>query len=63
MVILPDRSVQSIGMDACTIEVLLSRFGINPLEVVVSVNGRVAPEDAIVGGDDQIHIIRIAHGG
>lgn len=49
--------------DACTIGELLSRFGINPLEVVVSVNGRIAPEDAIAGGDDQVRIIRIAHGG
>ena len=63
MVVLPDRSVHSVSMDACTVETLLTRFGINPLEVVVSVNDRIIPEDAVVGGDDRVRIIRIAHGG
>ncbi len=62
-VVLPDRSVREIGPDSCTIETLLSRFGIRPPEVVVAVNGKVVPEDAIVGGDDNVRIIRIAHGG
>jgi len=62
-VILPDRSVRSMDTGACTIGGLLSRLGINPLEVVVSVNGRIAPEDTLLGSDDLIRIIRIAHGG
>ena len=63
IVIFPDGSTQSLGGSACTIEALLTRFGINPLEVVVSVNDRIIPEDAVVGGDDRVRIIRIAHGG
>lgn len=63
MVILPDRSVHSIDTGACTIGSMLVQLNINPLEVVVSVNDRIAPEDTVVGGEDRIRIIRIAHGG
>jgi sulfur carrier protein ThiS len=31
--------------------------------VIVSKNGRLVPEDEIVSGDDEIRIIRVAHGG
>ena len=48
---------------ACSVGELLSRLGINPLEVVVSVNGLIAPEDTLLGSDDLVRIIRIAHGG
>ena len=35
----------------------------NPLEVIVSRNGNLVPEEAAIGRDDEIRIIRIAHGG
>ena len=60
---LPDRSVRKVSRGSCTIEALLTTLGINPLEVIVSVNGKIAPEDAIIGDEDAIRIIRIAHGG
>ena len=60
---LPDRSIRKISGEPRTIEELLSGLDINPLEVIVSVNGRVAPEDTIVGEEDTLRIIRIAHGG
>lgn len=63
MVILPDSGLMEIGNAQCTIMDLLARFNINPLEVIVSVNGRVVPEDSVIRGDDRIRIIRIAHGG
>jgi sulfur carrier protein len=60
---LPDGSIRKIQRDPCTIEEILNGLNINPLEVIVSVNGRVAPEDTVVGNDDTLRIIRIAHGG
>jgi len=38
-------------------------LGINPIEVIVSVNGKLVPEDVIVSGNDEIRIVRVAHGG
>ncbi len=63
IVILPDGSSQDIGKGRCTIDGILARFGINPQEVIVSVDGRIVPEDTVVHGKDRIRIIRIAHGG
>ncbi len=62
-IILPDNSRRTIKSGTCTIEQVLSELGINPVEVIVSVNGRLVPEDAIVSGNDEIRIIRVAHGG
>lgn len=63
IVTLPDMKVEDIGKDRCEVSGILARFGINPLEVIVAVNGRVVPEDAVVGGSDRVRIIRITHGG
>ena len=46
-----------------TVAALLQEMGINPLEVMVARNGTLVPEQAAIGGDDEIRIIRIAHGG
>jgi sulfur carrier protein ThiS len=46
-----------------TVEQILAEQGINPQEVIVSRNGRLIPEDAVVDADDEILITRIAHGG
>ena len=46
-----------------TVEQILAEQGINPLEVIVSRNGKLIPEDTIVGADDEIRVTRIAHGG
>jgi len=45
------------------LEQILAEQGINPLEVLVSRNGKLIPEDTIVGADDEIRVTRIAHGG
>lgn len=63
IVTLPDSGPHDIGEETRTIEEILIRFSLCPLEVIVSVNGRVVPEDATAGGDDRVRIIRIAHGG
>jgi sulfur carrier protein ThiS len=46
-----------------TVEQILTEQGINPLDVIVSRNGRLIPEDTVVGSGDEILISRIAHGG
>jgi len=46
-----------------TVGALLQDLGINPLEVLVSRNGTLVSEDALVENADEIRIIRIAHGG
>jgi sulfur carrier protein len=45
------------------VEQILLEAGINPLEVLVSRNGSLISEDTVVGDEDEIRIIRIAHGG
>ena len=49
--------------DAAPVEKILLEQGINPLDVIVSRNGKMIPGDAIVEADDEILIIRISHGG
>jgi sulfur carrier protein len=61
--ILPDRTVRAIGTDPVPVEQILLAEAINPLDVIVSRNGTLLAEDTVVGGDDEIRIIRIAHGG
>ena len=46
-----------------TVEELLRDLGFDPFDVIVSRNGTLVTEDAVVGNDDEIRIIRIAHGG
>jgi sulfur carrier protein len=61
--ILPDRSIRVTDPSPTTVEVVLQREGINPLEVMVSRDGTLITEDTVVSGDDEIRIIRISHGG
>ena len=62
-IILPGNSGRSIDPAPRTIKQVLTELGINPIEVIVSVNGRLVPEDAIVSGNDEVRIIQVAHGG
>jgi sulfur carrier protein ThiS len=43
-------------------EVLLA-LDLNPAGVIVSRDGRVIPEDTILGEGDEIRVIRVSHGG
>ena len=61
--ILPDRSIRVIDPAPATVEAILLNEGINPLEVMVSRDGKLITEDTLVGGDDELRIIRISHGG
>jgi sulfur carrier protein ThiS len=62
-VILPDQGVRVIEQGPGTVGKLLQEMGFKSLEVIVSRNGKLVPEQATVCGDDEIRIIRIAHGG
>jgi len=61
--ILPDRSIRVTDPAPATVETILQKEGINPLEVMVSRDGKLVTEDTLVSGDDEIRIIRISHGG
>jgi sulfur carrier protein len=61
--ILPDGSTRFIDPAPVTVETILQQMGINPLEVMVSRDGKLITEDTLVSGDDEIRVIRISHGG
>jgi len=62
-IILPDKSSRETGPAMVTVEDLLRDLGFDPIEVIVSRNGTLVTEDAVVGNNDEVRIIRIAHGG
>jgi sulfur carrier protein len=61
--ILPDRSTRVIDPAPANVGAILQREGINPLEVMVTRDGKLVTEDTLVSGDDELRIIRISHGG
>jgi sulfur carrier protein len=61
--ILSDRDVRIFEHSPAPVEQILLEQGINPLEVIVSRNGKLLSEDAVIQTSDEIRIIRIAHGG
>jgi sulfur carrier protein len=61
--ILPDPKTIDIDRVPAPVEKVLLELGINPLEVIVVRNGKMISEDTVVQADDEIRIIRIAHGG
>ena len=62
-IILPNTTINIMPEDPVCITIILDKLNINPSEVIVSRNGKLVPEDTLIGGDDEIRIIRIAHGG
>lgn len=61
--ILPDQKTIDIDRVPAPVEKILLEMGINPLEVIVARNGKMISEDTVIQEDDEIRIIRIAHGG
>jgi len=61
--ILPDRTTRTLDRPPATLESLLLAEGINPLEVIASRNGILLTEDTLIGANDEIRLLRIAHGG
>ena len=61
--ILPDRSARVLDIPPSPLEAILLGEGINPLEVIASRNGVLITEDTVVGTEDEIRLLQIAHGG
>ena len=61
--ILADRDERVLEHGPAPVEQILLEAGINPLEVMVTRNGKLISEDTVVGDEDVIRVIRIAHGG
>jgi sulfur carrier protein len=61
--ILSDRDVRIFEHNPAPVEEILLEQGINPLEVIVSRNGKLLSEDTVIQTSDEVRIIRIAHGG
>jgi sulfur carrier protein len=62
-IILPDGRCQELQISEATVEDVLRDLGVNPVEVIVSKNGKVVSELESIGQDDEMKIIRIVHGG
>ena len=62
-IILPSSKINIMPEDPVSITSILDKLNINPSEVIVSRNGKLVPEDTLISGNDEIRIIRIAHGG
>ncbi|HTY14091.1 MAG TPA: MoaD/ThiS family protein [Methanoregulaceae archaeon] len=62
-VCLPDGTIIVPEGGPAPVSSLLLSLGINPLEVIVTKNGRLVPEDVVICGSDEVKIFRVAHGG
>jgi sulfur carrier protein len=61
--ILSNRDVRIFEHSPAPVEQILVEQGLNPLEVIVSRNGKLLSEDTVIQASDEVRIIRIAHGG
>ncbi len=61
--ILPDQDIRIFEHSPAPVEHILLELGINPLDVIVSRNGKLLSDDTLIQANDEIRIIRIAHGG
>jgi sulfur carrier protein ThiS len=60
---LQDGTLRNYDGEAARAWEVLLALDENPAGVIVSRNGRVIPEDTVLGRDDEIRIIRVSHGG
>jgi sulfur carrier protein ThiS len=61
--ILSDTETRILEHRSAPVEEILLEQGINPLDVIISRNGKLISEDTVIEAGDEIRIIRIAHGG
>jgi hypothetical protein len=61
--IFADKSSRQIEIGSCEVDQILLEAGINPLDVLVSRDGKLVTGDTLAGNDDELWIIRISHGG
>ena len=62
-IVLPDGSRKEMAVENTTIEDVLRRLGINPVEVIVAKNGRIVSEEETAGAGDELKIVMVVHGG
>jgi sulfur carrier protein ThiS len=62
-ILLPDKTERIIDDDQRTVESVLLDLGFSPNEVIVTIRGKLVPEDTVVSTDDEVRIIRVSHGG
>jgi sulfur carrier protein ThiS len=62
-IILPDGKITKLDADEACIEEILRTLNINPVEVIVSKNGMIAPEEERASSEDELKIVRVVHGG
>ena len=63
LIVMPDGSHREVAGKAACIEEILNDLGINPVEVIVAVNGRIVSEEETAGESDELKIVRFVHGG
>lgn len=57
-----DSKIQ-LDADNISVESMLKKLDINPVEVVVTQNGRIVLENSILQNGDQIKVIQVIYGG
>lgn len=59
----PDNREEHIQTLGETVEKILIRVGIEPMEVLITRGDEIIPEDTIPAENETIRLIRISHGG
>lgn len=62
-ILFPDGHEEEVSANGRTIEGIIIDMGLNPLELLVSCNEEIIPEDTIGTDFETIQLIRISHGG
>lgn len=57
-----DSEIQ-LEVEDISVEEMLKQLDINPVEVVVTQNGRIVLESSILQRGDEVKIIQVIHGG
>ncbi|VVB98412.1 ThiS family protein [uncultured archaeon] len=63
MIVTLDGEKTRAAFDGGPISELVRLLGLQREEVLVKVNGKLAPEDAKIGAKDKIEIIKVVFGG
>jgi sulfur carrier protein len=58
-----DGTVQTFAGGPAMASEVLAWLGLNPASVILSRNGKVIPEDTLLGRDDEVRVTRVSHGG
>ncbi|WP_340820625.1 MoaD/ThiS family protein [Methanolobus sp. WCC4] len=60
---LPSGKIEDMDLGPLTVEELLSKLNISQGEVLVSRDGQIIPEDAVLNSDDNVRIMQVVFGG